>query len=114
MGIALRKLKGWLKSLVPGPLKQQLKDRLRRRRLKDIRESQVPITAAMIERWFEPSAGERLSYGERLGQLLDADEIAAVGRLFRQQLIGQTVKWTSHSAFLRAGHHPALSKRIDA
>lgn len=42
----IRRLKGWLKSLVPAPLKQQLKRRLRRQRLKDIRDAEVPVTAA--------------------------------------------------------------------
>ena len=43
--MTFRKLKGWLKSLVPKPLKRKLKRRLRRQRLKDIRDAEVPVSA---------------------------------------------------------------------
>jgi putative ATPase len=81
--------------------------------VEEAESSEVPITAATVDRWFEPSTSGRPSYGDRLGLHLDADEIAAVRRLFRQQLVGQSVEWSSHSAFLRVGNHPSLSKRLD-
>lgn len=49
MGLVIRKLKGWLKSIVPATLKERIKRRIRSQRLKGIRELEVPITLAEFE-----------------------------------------------------------------
>lgn len=49
MGLAIRKLKGWLKSVVPAALKERIKRRMRSQRLKGIRDLEVPITLAEFE-----------------------------------------------------------------
>lgn len=56
-------------------------------------ETQLQVSAAVIERWFAPSMGDRPSYGERLGTQLSAEEIAQVHKLFERQLLGQSVAW---------------------
>lgn len=49
MGLAIRKLKGWLKSVVPAALKERIKRRMRGQRLRAIRYLEVPITLAEFE-----------------------------------------------------------------
>ena len=49
MGLAIRKLKGWLKAVLPVGLKERIKLGMRSRRLKGIRELEVPITLAEFE-----------------------------------------------------------------
>jgi aminoglycoside 3-N-acetyltransferase len=49
MGLVIRRLKGWLKSAIPTGIKERLKRKLRSRRLKGIREVEVPITLVEFE-----------------------------------------------------------------
>lgn len=49
MGLILRQLKAWMKALVPGWLKDRLKRHARKQRLKEIRDTQVPVTLAAFE-----------------------------------------------------------------
>lgn len=44
MGLAIKRLKGWLKSVMPASLKKRIKSRMRTQRLISIREIEVPIT----------------------------------------------------------------------
>ncbi len=62
--------------------------------------TEARITPALLERWFTPApAGERPSYGQRLGVLLGAEELAAVEALYRRKLTGATVPWRSVVAY---------------
>ncbi len=65
------------------------------------------IGPALLDRWFMAAgtavgagAGERPSYVQRLAAALDADEIAAVERLYRGSLTGATVAWRSVTAYV--------------
>jgi aminoglycoside 3-N-acetyltransferase len=49
MGLILRRLQVWAKTKVPGWLKDRLKRYARKKRLKEIRETQVPVTLAAFE-----------------------------------------------------------------
>jgi putative ATPase len=66
-------------------------------------ETQVLITAAMLDRWFTPN--ER-SYHDRLGVSLNQKELAEVQKIFRQQLLNQQVTWQTNIAFLLAKIKP--------
>jgi putative ATPase len=63
---------------------------------------EVPITQDLIARWFDASAGDRPSYGQRLGRVLDADTLADVRALYARELVGKTVSWRSMVAFAAA------------
>jgi putative ATPase len=60
------------------------------------------ITAAHLDRWFGVGKG-RASYRERLlaGGLMEA-EAGKVEKLFRNQLLGQAVGWSSRLAYIHA------------
>lgn len=63
------------------------------------------ITAAHLDRWFGAGAADgRPSYRERLlaGGLTDS-EVGKVEKLFRSQLLNQSVSWRSRLAFVGAG-----------
>ncbi|RIK23574.1 MAG: AAA family ATPase [Anaerolineae bacterium] len=63
------------------------------------------ITAAHLDRWFGAGAADgRPSYRERLlaGGLTDS-EVGKVEKLFRGQLLNQSVSWRSRLAFVGAG-----------
>ncbi len=63
--------------------------------------SQMQISAAVLQRWFAPATGDRLSYGQRLAATLQPTEIALVQKLFERQLLNQTVNWHSSVVYLR-------------
>ncbi|MEZ4734032.1 MAG: AAA family ATPase [Caldilineaceae bacterium] len=62
--------------------------------------SQMQISAAVLQRWFAPAAGDRPSYGQRLALLLTQQEVELVQRLFERQLLNQTVNWTGQVVYL--------------
>jgi len=64
---------------------------------------ELPVTPDLIARWFDASAGDRPSYGQRLGRVLDADTLADVRAVFARELVGKTVSWRSVVAFV-GGH----------
>jgi putative ATPase len=65
--------------------------------------SDVPVTPAMLARWFTPVGGEeRPSYVDRLRQHMDVAECAAVEAAFRQQLSNRAVQWEMTTAYLTA------------
>ena len=65
--------------------------------------SEVPVTPAMLARWFTPAGGgERPSYIDRLRQRLDAAQCAQVEAAFRQQLSNRAVPWETTTAYLAA------------
>jgi aminoglycoside 3-N-acetyltransferase len=49
MGLAIRRLKGWLKAILPTGVKEKIKRKLRSQRLREIRDQQVPIALAEFE-----------------------------------------------------------------
>ncbi len=65
-------------------------------------ESQLQVSAAVLNRWFAPATNERLSYGQRLALFLDEPEIAQVRKLFERQLLQQTVPWSGRLLYLSA------------
>ncbi|MCE7986589.1 MAG: AAA family ATPase [Caldilinea sp. CFX5] len=64
--------------------------------------SQMQISAAVLQRWFAPATGDRLSYGQRLATTLQPAEIALVHKLLERQLLNQTVTWTGRMVYLHA------------
>ena len=64
--------------------------------------SQMQISAAVLQRWFAPATGDRLSYGQRLATTLQPSEIALVQKLFERQLLNQTVTWTGRIVYVVA------------
>jgi putative ATPase len=72
---------------------------------REISQTAVLITAAMLDRWFTSNPAPpslQLSYVDRLAQTLSLKEIAIVEHTFRQQLLNQTVTWQTTIGFLRA------------
>ena len=63
---------------------------------------ELHITPALLDRWFERHAENRLSYAQQLGSQLNEDEVTQVEALFRRQLAGQVVAWRAVSVFLTA------------
>ena len=63
---------------------------------------QVVISAAVLERWFDDTPGDRLSFGQRLALLLTPEELTQVRALFSRQLRDQTVTWSSRLVYLKA------------
>ena len=62
--------------------------------------AEARIAPALLDRWFTPAAaGERPSYGQRLGARLDAEELAVVEALYRRTLTGQAVPWRSVTVY---------------
>ncbi|NOZ28790.1 MAG: AAA family ATPase [Chloroflexi bacterium] len=64
--------------------------------------TEVHITPALIERWFDSASKDRPSYGQRLAAHLSAEQIDEVRDLFARTLTGQTVAWVSVIAYVRA------------
>ena len=62
----------------------------------------MPITPALLARWFTPAANGKPSYADHLGTQLAPDEIAAIRTLCEGQLLGQTVAWGGVTAYLTA------------
>ncbi len=62
--------------------------------------SEMQVTAGVIERWFAPSTTGKLSYGQRLAGQLINDEVQQVRALFEQQLLNKRVTWVGQIAFL--------------
>ncbi len=58
-----------------------------------VRESQVRVTTALLDRWFAEEGRGRPTYRQHLAAHLTPDELAQVEALFRGQLRGQTVPW---------------------
>ena len=60
------------------------------------------LTAVHLNRWFdaEKSTGERLTYRQRLTQILSETELAAVEALYRKQLQNQLVSWQTKVAYV--------------
>jgi putative ATPase len=69
---------------------------------RETEETETPITAAMIERWFTPVSSGRPAYIDRLAALLTGPEIAEIKKLFERQLTGQSVSWQSRTLFFTA------------
>jgi putative ATPase len=66
-------------------------------------ESVTRIQPATLDRWFSSApAGERVSYRQRLSEMLTAEELKSVETLYRGQLTGQTVAWHSTTTFIVA------------
>jgi putative ATPase len=68
---------------------------------REISETSILITAAMLDRWFTPNSPQP-SYVDRLAQTLNVKEIEVVERAFRQQLLNQTVIWRTTIGLIRA------------
>ena len=64
--------------------------------------AEVQVTPALLARWFEPAAGDRPSYGQRLAGRLAGEQVALVRSLFERTLPGQTVLWASTVAYVTA------------
>ncbi len=78
---------------------------------REISETSVLITAAMLDRWFTPNSATpnpatpnpaTPSYVDRLASSLNVKEIAVVERTLRQQLLNQTVTWHTTIGFIHA------------
>ncbi|HRW06021.1 MAG TPA: AAA family ATPase [Caldilineaceae bacterium] len=65
-------------------------------------ESQLQVSAAVLERWFAPAKSARPSYGDRLRVLLTAEEVTKVRGLFERQLLNQSVTWEGRLLYLTA------------
>ena len=65
--------------------------------------TEVHVTPALLARWFEPApVGERPSYGQRLAVQLGQERAARVRELYERVLTGQTIQWTSVTAYVSA------------
>ncbi len=62
--------------------------------------SQLQISAAVLQRWFAPTTGDRPSYGQRLATHLSQPELLRVRTIFERQLLNQTVAWTGKVVYL--------------
>ncbi len=58
------------------------------------------ITPQQVERWFDLTPRDRPSYGQRLLALLEVSEVERARALFRQQLAGNSVRWTWRAVFV--------------
>jgi putative ATPase len=64
-----------------------------------VSETQVRVTAAMLDRWFTPNPNQP-SYVDRLAMHLSPKEISIIEQTFRQQLLNQTVTWRTSIGFI--------------
>ena len=65
--------------------------------------TEVHVTPALLARWFDPAdAGGRPSYGQRLAARLGQEQAARVRELYERVLTGQTIQWTSATAYVSA------------
>ena len=67
-------------------------------------QNEMPVTQAMLERWFTPATSGRPAYIDRLNAHLDRNVVTAIRTLFERQLVGQTVAWQAHTLFVVARH----------
>jgi len=65
-------------------------------------QNEMPITQAMLERWFTPTTSGRPAYIDRLNAHLDRTAITAIRTIFERQLVGRTVTWQAHTLFIVA------------
>lgn len=65
-------------------------------------KTEVNMTAALIDRWFNPGA-TRPSYGDRLAAVLSQGSIKTVRSVFERQLIDRVVGWESRVAYVAIG-----------
>ena len=68
----------------------------------DRESTEIRVTAAILDRWFTTRATGRPSYSQRVGEHLDAGELAQVESLFRGQLTNQVISWGSKIVYLVA------------
>ncbi|MFO7632243.1 MAG: AAA family ATPase [Caldilinea sp.] len=68
----------------------------------EMEETETPITAAMVVRWFTAASSGRPAYTDWLAMLLHADEIAQIRQMFERQLTGQPVLWQTCTVFVTA------------
>jgi putative ATPase len=68
--------------------------------------SEMQVTAAMIERWFATAGSDRPTYAQRLAAYLSPEQVAKVRQAFDQQLTGEIVLWHSRTLFLVAENRP--------
>lgn len=67
-------------------------------------ESDVNVTAAMLQRWFSragSAADTRPSYADHLARHLSTAEIEQVAQFYRRHLLNKTVPWRSRLLFVR-------------
>lgn len=67
-------------------------------------QSDVVITAAMLQRWFtrtDPAVDTRPSYADHLAHRLSTQEIEQVAQFYRRHLLNKTVSWRSRLLFVR-------------
>jgi putative ATPase len=89
----------WAIADLHASLQQQLPDS--KITVEVIQQTQVmPLTPALLERWFGPGTGGQASYGERLADTLSAKAIAQIQQQF-QAAINQPVQWQTAIALLR-------------
>ncbi|MBW7882303.1 MAG: AAA family ATPase [Caldilineaceae bacterium] len=62
--------------------------------------SLLPVSPALVARWFTANGDGRPSYVQHLAKVLAPAEIAAVKQLLEQQLLGQTVDWGARVLYL--------------
>jgi len=67
-------------------------------------QSEILITASLLDRWFSPATSAQPSYADHLAQQLTAKEIETIRHLFSRRL-NQVVSWQSRIALITA--HPA-------
>ncbi len=61
----------------------------------DTHPTQRRLTLGQLAEWFAPGGEKRATYASHLRRRLDEAEVRQVRRLFEQQLVNQTVAWTS-------------------
>lgn len=67
----------------------------------DLEQTQMNlyITPKLLNRWFK-TKGDRLSYGERLGQYCSAQDVKQIQAVLAQKLLYQTIPWKVTLAFV--------------
>ncbi|MCD6519820.1 MAG: hypothetical protein J7M05_07860, partial [Anaerolineae bacterium] len=60
------------------------------------------VTEAQLSRWFAKGGQDRLSYAQRLGEYLSAQDLGEIQAALRTELLGKPCLWQSSVVFVFA------------
>jgi len=68
----------------------------------EVHQTQLHVTPALLERWFDSSKTSRASYATHLSKNLSRKEVRTIQELFNRHLLNKTLPWSTTIAFVQA------------